>query len=108
MKSQHETLKGDTQEVCQKVKEFMTAMRALQKAVSRKQPDMQPLKQAFDQAKKQLEHKVEETLGKLSSREDAEARERQLLINARKPLIAKTPNSTNTRSLEFAQTAALK
>lgn len=49
------------------VKTFMAAMRALQKAVSRKEPDMTEQKRAFDTAKRELEESVGQTLGKLRS-----------------------------------------
>ena len=47
------------------VKTFMAAMRALQKAVSRKVPDMTQQKRAFDSAKRELEESVEQTMTKL-------------------------------------------
>ena len=37
---QHDILKTETNQICMMVKTFMAAMRALQKAVSKKQPDM--------------------------------------------------------------------
>ncbi len=60
-------MKTETLQVCTMVKTFMTAMRALQKAVSRKEPDMTSQKRSFDQAKRQLEESVEQTLTKLTN-----------------------------------------
>jgi len=52
-------------QVCNKVKTFMAAMRSLQKAVSRKEPDMNNQKRGFDNAKRELEDSVEQSLHKL-------------------------------------------
>ncbi len=60
-------MKTETLQVCTMVKTFMTAMRALQKAVSRKESDMTSQKRSFDQAKRQLEESVEQTLTKLTN-----------------------------------------
>ena len=43
----------------------MTAMRTLQKAVSRKEPDMSVQKRGFDNSKRELEESVEQSLAKL-------------------------------------------
>ena len=65
LRKQHDILKTETLQTCNMVKTFMTAMRALQKAVSRKEPDMSNQKRAFDTAKRELEESVEQTLHKL-------------------------------------------
>ena len=67
LRKAHDILKTETQQVCNMVKTFMAAMRALQKAVSRKEPDMTEQKRAFDTAKRELEESVGQTLGKLRS-----------------------------------------
>ena len=67
LRKAHDILKTDTQQVCQMVKSFMAAMRALQKAVSRKQSDMTEQKRSFDSAKRELEESVEQTMNKLMS-----------------------------------------
>lgn len=67
LRKSHDILKTETQQVCNMVKTFMAAMRALQKAVSRKEPDMTEQKRAFDTAKRELEESVGQTLGKLRS-----------------------------------------
>ena len=65
LRKQHDILKTETLQVCNKVKGFMAAMRTLQKAVSRKEVDMSNQKRGFDNSKRELEDSVEQSLNKL-------------------------------------------